>query len=90
MLQQIDERREILKKNVVFVPLNASRIRDALQSFLFPFYGFYRSLLFAALCTYRLNYFNVTIGKQIVNIQSRLRGVQGLGGDNLGPPVSLL
>jgi hypothetical protein len=28
--------------------------------------------------------------RQIVNIQSRLRDVQGPGVDNLGPPVSLL
>jgi hypothetical protein len=43
-------------------------------------------LLFAALYTYRLNYFNVTIGI----IQARLRDVQDPGVDDLGPPVSLL
>ncbi len=45
-------------------------------------------LLFAALYTYRLNYFNVTIYREIVIIQARLRDVQGPGDDDLGPSVS--
>jgi hypothetical protein len=54
----------------------------------------YVLLLFATLHTYRLNYFNYPLlqcyYREIVNIQSCLRDIQGPGVDNLGPPVSLL
>ena len=49
-------------------------------------------LLFVALYTYRLNYYVLLPYSywEIVKIQTHLRDVQGLGVDNLGPPVSLL
>ena len=109
------------KENVVFVPLNVSLRRDALQSFFF--FGFtevvcvyihYRSVSGCVIyyclqhyihtgyitrcvcCTivYSIIYIQTMLlqcyYREIFNIQTRLRDVQGPGVDDLGPPVSLL
>ena len=62
------------------IPFMPATLLDVCVLLIFFFAAFYKYKLKLLQCYYR----------EIVNIQARLRDVQGPGDDDLGPPVSLL